>query len=83
MADGTPDVDAQGSITDGFHLLIDALKLNEIETIYGVRRVSDRFGTRVLEWFDGAGPCDDELLANDTDFWLFGAGGRGSDAGRL
>jgi len=58
MADGTPDVDAQGSITDGFHLLIDALKLNEIETIYGVPgipitdfgRMAQAAGIRVLSF---------------------------------
>jgi oxalyl-CoA decarboxylase len=27
---------AQGALTDGFHLLVDALKLNGVETIYGV-----------------------------------------------
>ena len=27
---------AQQDLTDGFHLVIDALKLNGIETIYGV-----------------------------------------------
>jgi oxalyl-CoA decarboxylase len=28
--------DAQGALTDGFHLLVDALKLNGVATIYGV-----------------------------------------------
>jgi oxalyl-CoA decarboxylase len=26
----------KSSITDGFHLVVDALKLNEIDTIFGV-----------------------------------------------
>jgi oxalyl-CoA decarboxylase len=30
------DLDAQTEVTDGFHLLIDALKLNDITTIYNV-----------------------------------------------
>jgi len=29
-------VDAQQELTDGFHLVIDALKLNDINTIYAV-----------------------------------------------
>jgi oxalyl-CoA decarboxylase len=28
--------EAQGTLTDGFHLLVDALKLNGVETIYGL-----------------------------------------------
>ena len=32
----TADVDAQQDLTDGFHLVIDALKLNGVKTIYGV-----------------------------------------------
>ena len=31
----TPDADS-GALTDGFHLIIDALKLNDINTIYNV-----------------------------------------------
>ena len=30
------DADSAEELTDGFHLVIDALKLNGIETIYGV-----------------------------------------------
>ncbi|HMB46779.1 MAG TPA: oxalyl-CoA decarboxylase, partial [Afifellaceae bacterium] len=30
------EAEAQGALTDGFHLLIDALKLNDINTIYNV-----------------------------------------------
>ena len=30
------EADAQQALTDGFHLVIDALKLNDINTIYGV-----------------------------------------------
>ena len=30
------EADAQQELTDGFHLVIDALKLNGINTIYGV-----------------------------------------------
>ena len=38
----------QGEVTDGFHLLIDALKLNGIETIYNVPGIpiTDLVGTR-------------------------------------
>ena len=32
----TAGIAAQGELTDGFHLLIDALKLNDITTIYNV-----------------------------------------------
>ena len=32
----TDPVDAPQALTDGFHLVIDALKLNGINTIYGV-----------------------------------------------
>ena len=32
----TPAADAGVQLTDGFHLLVDALKLNGVETIYGV-----------------------------------------------
>ena len=32
----TPEIEAEPDLTDGFHLVIDALKLNGIETIYGV-----------------------------------------------
>jgi hypothetical protein len=32
----TADADAPDALTDGFHLVIDALKLNDINTIYGV-----------------------------------------------
>jgi oxalyl-CoA decarboxylase len=34
LAAGAPG--AQGALTDGFHLLVDALKLNGVETIYGL-----------------------------------------------
>ena len=48
----------QGDLTDGFHLLIDALKLNNIETIYGVPgipitdlgRMMQEEGLRVLSF---------------------------------
>src|SRR5579863_5535502 len=33
------DADEERDLTDGFHLVIDALKLNGIETIYGVPRI--------------------------------------------
>ncbi len=33
---GVAEADAQQALTDGFHLVIDALKLNDITTIYGV-----------------------------------------------
>lgn len=36
MADGTAETRADQNLTDGFHLLIDALKLNGVETIYNV-----------------------------------------------
>ena len=28
--------DMSGNVTDGFHLVVEALKLNEVDTIYGV-----------------------------------------------
>jgi len=36
MSDTETAPEAQGEVTDGFHLLIDALKLNDINTIYNV-----------------------------------------------
>jgi oxalyl-CoA decarboxylase len=36
MADGVIDAKTNQDVTDGFHLLIDALKLNGVETIYNV-----------------------------------------------
>ena len=47
-----------GLLTDGFHLLIDALKLNNVQTIYGVPgipitdfgRLAQAAGIRVLSF---------------------------------
>jgi len=59
MADGaTQDTQAEGALTDGFHLLIDALKLNDLNTIYGVPgipitdfgRMAQAAGIRVLSF---------------------------------
>ncbi|MEP2028280.1 MAG: oxalyl-CoA decarboxylase [Paracoccaceae bacterium] len=36
MADGNAEAQVNQNVTDGFHLLIDALKLNGVETIYNV-----------------------------------------------
>ena len=36
LAQKTSDGAKAGTLTDGFHLVIDALKLNDINTIYGV-----------------------------------------------
>ena len=36
MAEGATNPDETQDLTDGFHLLIDALKLNGFETLYGV-----------------------------------------------
>jgi oxalyl-CoA decarboxylase len=52
------DATAPGPLTDGFHLLIDALKLNDINTIYGVPgipvtdfgRMAQAAGIRVLSF---------------------------------
>ena len=52
------DETLQGELTDGFHLLIDALKLNGVETIYGVPgipvtdlgRMMQEEGLRVLSF---------------------------------
>jgi len=57
MADGAT-ADPQGALTDGFHLLIDALKINDINTIYGVPgipitdfgRLAQAAGIRVLSF---------------------------------
>ncbi len=54
----TEDQSAPGALTDGFHLLIDALKLNGVETIYGVPgipitdlgRMAQAAGIRVLSF---------------------------------
>ena len=50
--------DQQEELTDGFHLLIDALKMNGLETIYGVPgipitdfgRIAQANGMRVLSF---------------------------------
>ena len=50
-----------GLLTDGFHLLIDALKLNDVQTIYGVPgipitdfgRLAQAAGIRVLSFRHG------------------------------
>ena len=51
-------VEAQQELTDGFHLVIDALKLNGINTIYGVPgipitdlgRMAQAAGIRVISF---------------------------------
>lgn len=56
MSDATTE--APQALTDGFHLLIDALKLNDVETIYGVPgipitdfgRMAQASGIRVLSF---------------------------------
>ncbi len=58
MADGAAEKQATGALTDGFHLLIDALKLNDLNTIYGVPgipitdlgRMAQAAGIRVLSF---------------------------------
>ncbi|EFL87514.1 oxalyl-CoA decarboxylase [Ahrensia sp. R2A130] len=57
-ADAASGDHSAGDITDGFHLLIDALKLNDVETIYGVPgipitdlgRMMQEEGLRVLSF---------------------------------
>ncbi len=57
-ADLSPNEDAAAELTDGFHLLIDALKLNGLNTIYGVPgipvtdlgRMAQAAGIRVLSF---------------------------------
>ncbi len=54
----TQDIPELGALTDGFHLLIDALKLNGVKTIYGVPgipitdlgRMAQAEGLRVLSF---------------------------------
>jgi oxalyl-CoA decarboxylase len=56
--EGTPDAAASEALTDGFHLVIDALKLNDVKTIYAVPgipitdflRMSQAEGVRVLSF---------------------------------
>ena len=48
----------KGELTDGFHLVIDALKLNGIETIYGVPGIPITDFGRMAQ---AAGIRDDEL----------------------
>jgi oxalyl-CoA decarboxylase len=55
---GSAGTDGDVELTDGFHLLIDALKLNGVETIYGVPgipitdfgRMAQGAGIRVLSF---------------------------------
>jgi oxalyl-CoA decarboxylase len=57
-SDSAQQGDAEAELTDGFHLLIDALKLNDISTIYGVPgipitdfgRMAQEEGIRVLSF---------------------------------
>src|SRR6478672_8471114 len=54
----TTDTSAEREMTDGFHLIIDALKMNGVETIYGVPgipitdfgRMAQAEGLRVLSF---------------------------------
>ena len=56
--EGTPDGDMSQALTDGFHLVIEALKLNDVKTIYAVPgipitdflRMSQAEGIRVLSF---------------------------------
>ncbi len=56
--DATSEQAQSGALTDGFHLLIDALKLNDVKTIYGVPgipitdfgRMAQASGIRVLSF---------------------------------
>ena len=36
MADGASETETETELTDGFHLIIDALKLNGVENVYHV-----------------------------------------------
>ena len=44
-----PNENKSHSITDGFHLVVDALKLNGIDTVFGVRSEERRVGKECLE----------------------------------
>ena len=52
------DAPVPGALTDGFHLLIDAMKLNDLNTIYGVPgipitdfgRMAQAAGMRVISF---------------------------------
>ncbi|MGH7069572.1 MAG: thiamine pyrophosphate-binding protein, partial [Acetobacteraceae bacterium] len=54
----TTDADAPRALTDGFHLIIEALKLNGVNTIYGVpgipitnlARLAQAEGMRVISF---------------------------------
>ena len=58
MAEGTTTPDETQELTDGFNLIIDAMKLNGVETIYGVPgipitdfgRMAQASGIRVLSF---------------------------------
>src|SRR5216110_76811 len=58
MPETTKDAEAQQELTDGFHLVIDALKLNGLNTIYGVPgipitdfgRMAQAAGIRVISF---------------------------------
>ncbi len=58
MADAAVKVEAERELTDGFHLIIDALKLNGLNTIYGVpgipisdfARMAQAAGIRVISF---------------------------------
>ena len=58
MAEGTTTPDETQELTDGFNLIIDAMKLNGVETIYGVPgipitdfgRIAQASGIRVLSF---------------------------------
>src|ERR1700694_1517416 len=58
MADAAVKIEAEQDLTDGFHLIIDALKLNGLNTIYGVPgipitdfgRMAQAAGIRVISF---------------------------------
>ena len=84
------EIDEVGALTDGFHLLIDALKLNDINTIYNVPgipitdlgRYMQAAGLRVLS-FRHEQNAGYAAAIDDLDQRLVRARDRGFAAGRL
>ena len=77
MAEGATNPDETQDLTDGFHLLIDALKLNGFETIYGVPgipitdfgRMAQASGIRVLSFRHEQNAGYAAAIADGFDEW--------------
>ena len=84
---GATAAGGEQELTDGFHLIIDALKLNDVKTIYAVPgipitdflRMSQASGIRVLSFWH-----EQNFLRSNSDPAFVRRGARGTNrAGRI